>query len=737
MSSNDFNIEYGEGVKPELKIDDGVAREYIPQTQTPNSKVFGYNLGLKIYNMANPNSDSWINRVLRKMGQAPVLYDSLENIKAVKNLKLFFNEEGYYDAKVSDTVIYKDKRANVVYKINAGTPYSISSYKYHFNDSVVMPYILAKSSQSFIKQNMILKRSLLESERTRIASDLTQDGFYFFSVGNIDYLVDTTGISASVIININKRMIDRVPVPHKQYKINNIKVSTSNNSLVYLNSSKTENDVIKYDSISFVYPKSIKGVSSKRLSKLITLEPAMLATQSEIDDTKNKLNAISFFRTVNLSFTETKKDINKNIDNLYGALDCEILLLQELKQGFNIDAEISTNDIYSGLSLTFGYANRNLFRGGEVFNMSVTGGYDFVNKESKSINKDAWEFGSNVSINFPRLLAPFKLYKFKHLNNISTEIEALFNSQRRPSYDRTITSVSYGYFWNNGKKFSYLLKPIAISLIKVPWVDPTFINNIENDYLKESYKSQLIAGLNFSIQYKDVVPNSYKYALKTNMETSGNLLHLGSELFKAKDNLAENGETYYNIFNIRYAQYFRGDFIFTYELEASKKLTFAYRLYAGGGVAYENTSVIPFERQFYVGGGSSMRGWQVRTLGPGNKPYESQLFPNRIGNIRLETNLEARFPIYKIFHGAVFFDVGNIWNNIKGNNEDEDFRFDTFYKQLAFNTGLGLRLDFDFFVVRMDWGIQLHNPGLAEGQRWISKFNFKDTALHFAIGYPF
>lgn len=732
LSSNDLKVTYTDTLAKKYKIDKGTIKGYIPENQIPNTKFFGYNLSVRIYQMANPESNSWGSRVLRKLGQAPILFDSSLNAKALRNIKLYMDSEGFYNSKVTDTIIYKNKRADVIYKVDAGTPYFISSYKYNFADSAVMPYVLTKDYQSSIKNDMILKRSLLENERLRITNVLQNDGFYYFSVGSVDYLVDTTAGEGDVTININKRVLDREKTDHKRYKIGDIKVTPSDRSMVFLSNTNPTIYNRTYDSILYAYPTTIKGVRPKVLSKLIYLAPGDLIVKDEVTETKNKLNAMTFFRTVNIGFKESPL---KNTNDEFGILDCDIQLLQELKQGFKAEAEIATNTNYSGFSLTLGYTNKNIFRGGESLNLSVTGGYDFMHGGS---GKDSWEIGGNATFSFPRFIAPFRFEKMKSLSSISTEFEALINSQRRPYYDRTITTLSYGYSWLSGKKFSYSYRPITVSLINVPWKNQAYVDSLPNPYLKASYESQLIAGSNFSINFKDNYATKHIYSVRSNLETSGNILYLGSTLLKAKKYETTQGEKYYDIFNTRYSQYFRGDVTFTYEFKASKLITLAYRLYGGGGYSYGNSSIMPIERQFYVGGGSSMRGWQVRTLGPGNTPERNDLFPNQLGNIRLETNLEARFPIYKIVHGAIFFDLGNIWQNVKGEtDESARFYFDKFYKQLAFNTGVGLRLDFDFFVVRMDWGIQLHNPGWQAGHRWINKLDFKNTALHFGIGYPF
>ena len=178
-------------------------------------------------------------------------------------------------------------------------------------------------------------------------------------------------------------------------------------------------------------------------------------------------------------------------------------------------------------------------------------------------------------------------------------------------------------------------------------------------------------------------------------------------------------------------------------LGAEGRLALAYRIYGGAALSYGNSRTMPSDRLFFAGGGNSMRGWAPRTLGPGDTPEPEKsgvYYPSQLANMKLEANLELRFPIWNIFNGALFFDAGNIWflkRSESDNAPQAVFRFDNFYRQLGFDTGVGLRLDIKFAVLRLDWGIQLHNPNWPAGHRWIQSFKFKNTALNFGVGYPF
>ena len=330
--------------------------------------------------------------------------------------------------------------------------------------------------------------------------------------------------------------------------------------------------------------------------------------------------------------------------------------------------------------------------------------------------------------------------KIEELVTPRTRLELSFNYQDRPYYRRTLTSMTWTYSWSNEKYSSFAVRPVDLNLVDMSYINQDFFEKLQNLYLRNSYTSQLVAGISGSYTYNNQLKNPGRNAtlVRFNWETAGNLIggleHLFSSPAKGKD--------YYEIFGIQYSQYFRVDLSASRKIMLGEKAAIAGRLYAGCGLAYGNSTSIPFDRLFYCGGSNGMRGWIPRMLGPGSVPVDPDkvTYPVQLGDMKLEANLEFRFPIWGIFHGATFFDVGNIW--FMGNSAEEYppeavFHIRDFYKQLGFNTGLGIRLDIKFAVLRLDWGIQLHNPNNPAGKRWIHDFKWSNTALNFGVGYPF
>lgn len=243
----------------------------------------------------------------------------------------------------------------------------------------------------------------------------------------------------------------------------------------------------------------------------------------------------------------------------------------------------------------------------------------------------------------------------------------------------------------------------------------------------------LSASYSYNNQNKHIGGNAT--LLRINFESAGNLLNLVEKGFSHK-----TADGHYEILGVRYSQYVRADINLSRKIVLGEKTAIAGRIFAGCGIPYGNSTALPFDRLFYVGGSNSMRGWTPRTLGPGNTPAQNTPYPVQMGDMRLEGNIEFRFPIWDMFYGATFFDVGNVWYLGRDKQEvpaDGIFHFNKFYKQLGFNTGLGLRLDITFVILRLDWGLQLHNPNRPVGERWIHDFRWKNMALNFGVGYPF
>lgn len=733
--------------------------------QSPNKRFLGTNFYVWAYNLADPQKQNWWNNLKRKIGEEPTLLDLSLTHKSAQNLKTYMDSRGYYASEVSyeiDTT-RRAKRAYVTFRTHQGEPYKISSLSYDFRDKDLAPVITSDTTSSLIKVGQIFDITNLDKERERIASYLNDRGYYNFSVNNIEYRVDTLGGNRQVGIRmIVKRNITgydergrAISENNRIYRISEINVIPDYDPAQ--NESEriaSLSDTTYYEGLNIITHGSKPNVRPTVLHTAIPLTPNATYNASQVDRTYGEIMSLGYFKNARIAFEEVPRGVNDSISVNYagegreaysprkfedikeGYLKCYIMASPTLKHGLNLELEGSTTSSFYGVSATVGYQNRNLFRGVEMLNTAVTFGYEYM-KAPHIQRRRANELGVTVGLSFPRFILPFHL-STRNINMPRTKVELSYNYQDRPYYRRDLSRATWTYSWRsmNGR-YNYQLRPIDINWINVGYIDEGFFSSLQNEYLRQSYLTQAIVGLSGSYTYNNQNKHIGGNAtlLRINFESAGNLLNLLERGFSHK---TEGG--YYNILGVRYSQYVRGDVSLSRKIVLGERSAIAGRIFAGVGVPYGNSTALPFDRLFYVGGSNSMRGWAPRTLGPGNTPYEETPYPVQMGDMRLEANLELRFPIWGMFHGATFLDLGNVWYlGIDKSKVPEEgiFKWDRFYKQLGLNSGLGLRVDIKFVILRLDWGIQLHNPNDPAGKRWIHDFKWKNTALNFGVGYPF
>ncbi|MBR5877038.1 MAG: BamA/TamA family outer membrane protein [Alistipes sp.] len=736
--------------------------EYV--RQSPNKRFLGTNFYVWAYNLANPQKQNWWNNLKRKVGEEPVLLDVSLTHKSAQNLKTYMDSRGYYSSQVSYEIdtMRRAKRAYVTYRTRQGEPYKISSLSYDFRDRELAPVIESDTASSLIKVGNIFDITALDKERERISSNLNNRGYYNFSVNNIEYRVDTLGGNREVGIRmIVKRNITgydergrAISENNRIYRISEINVIPNYDPSVSDNDSRQMmSDTTYFEGLNII-SQGKPNVRPAVLHTSIALTPNTTYNASQVDRTYSEIMSLGYFKNARIAFEELPRGVNDSVmvnfagegreaysprkfdDIKEGYLKCYIMASPTLKHGINVELEGSTTSSFYGLSATVGYQNRNLFRGVEMLNTAVTFGYEYM-KAPNTNRRRANELGITAGLSFPRFILPFEL-STRNINMPRTKVELSYNYQDRPYYRRDLSRATWTYSWRsmNGR-YNYQLRPIDINVINVGYINEDFFASLRNEYLRQSYLTQAIVGLSGSYTYNNQNKHIGGNAtlLRINFESSGNFLNLLEKAFSHK-----TAEGYYNILGMRYSQYVRGDVSLSRKIVLGERSAVAGRIFAGVGLPYGNSSAMPFDRMFYVGGSNSMRGWAPRTLGPGNVPYEQTAVPVQMGDMRLEANLELRFPIWGMFHGATFLDMGNVWylGIDKGEVPEEGiFKWDGFYKQLGLNSGLGLRVDIKFVILRLDWGIQLHNPNQLSGQRWIHNFKWKNTALNFGVGYPF
>ena len=732
--------------------------------QSPNKRIFGIDFYVWWYQHANPEKDNWWNNFKRKIGEEPVLLDSTLTAKSIQNLTTYLQTKGYFSSTVRcdvDTTRRK-RRAELTYVITQGPPTRIRSIEYEFRDNSLRSIVLSDSARSLLSEGNVLDITRLDAERERIASYLNNRGYFDFTVNNISYQVDTLGHNheADVTVIIRPTLIgyNERGVPQWEdnaiYRIGNINVYPTYDPMLRSTngfSSTARIDTTYYHGLNIIRDlNSTPQLRNGVLRRTISLYPNYIYNSERIEHTYNELMQLNFFRNAKINFEYAEGEDtfvtflsgeggDELIDTRERYLDCNIYCTPALKQSMKVEVEASTTSTFYGLGVTLGYSNKNVFRGAEVFDFSLRYGFEYM--YARDVKKrSAQEVGLVAGLSFPRFLAPFHLSPGANISQPRTRLELSFDYQDRPYYRRSISSLRWAYSWKQGERSTFVLRPVDINWIDVKSVDETFLSDIDNRYLRTSFESQLNAGLSASYVYNTQRSDLDRdfTVVRANIETAGNLLQGIESLFS--HHVA--GKNYYEILGVRYSQYLRADVSASHTIDLGHKMALAGRIFGGVGVTYGNSKgrSIPFDRMFYCGGANSMRGWVPRTLGPGNKAeVDDAVYPSQVGDVRLEANLEFRFPIWWIFHGAVFCDVGNVWylRDTEDSNPEEVFHFDSFYRQLGFNTGLGLRIDATFVILRFDLGLQLHNPGRPENQRWIHNLKWSNMALNFGVGYPF
>ncbi len=734
--------------------------------QSPNRRFFGFNLYVWFYQHANPKKNNGWNKFKRKIGEEPVLLDDAQTYRSVQNLKNYLDIQGYFDSEVVCSVdtTSRRRRAEVTYTLRQGEPTRITNISYDFRDSSLRPIILADTAKSLVHRGEVLNLNTLDEERKRITANLNNRGYFDFTVNNISYEVDTTRgrLSADVTMIVRPTLVgydERGVAEWKDngiYRLRNINVYPTYDPMLRSTSGFKSDAVV--DTTSYFGLNIIRDISSTPqlrnavLRRTIPLYPSYVYNAEQVEHTYSELMSLGFFRNAKINFEHVPSDGEHYVSFLSDEeegrgilntreelLDCNIYCTPALKQSMNVEVEASTTSTFYGLAVTAGYANTNAFRGAEAFDISARFGFEYMYAPDAE-KRSAQEVGLTAGLSFPRFLVPFRTNPGDKVSQPRTRLELSFDYQNRPYYRRNLSTARWAYSWKQAESSSFVLRPIDINWIDVKSVDETFLEDIDNEYLRTSFESQLNAGLSFSYSYNNQRKNIGRNStvVRANFESSGNLIHGLETLFSHP----AEGKNYYEILGIRYSQYVRAELNLSHNINLGHKMALAGRLFGGVGVTYGNSAgrSIPFDRMFYCGGANSMRGWAPRTLGPGNRlAIENVVYPSQVGDVRLEANLEMRFPIWWIFHGAVFCDVGNVWylRDTEDSSPEEVFHFKDFYKQLGFNTGVGLRIDITFVVIRLDLGLQLHNPGMPDGERWIKDLKWSNMALNFAVGYPF
>ena len=679
--------------------------------QKTNTRWFSaVRVPLGVFAMGGRDS-SWVGRTLRAMGEEPVRYDSLLARQTCEDLRLALQNKGYLDAEVTLYLDRKKKKVDAIYLLEPGDAYRIHGLETDIRDSVIAR--LLKQRRSVLTEGMQFSTDALNTERTQITRYLQDLGYFRFHKEFINYRArkDEANRQVGLTMTLHPYRSDSEArdTLHSRYGIRHITYESGapDDSVIHLR--------------------------EKVLRENTFLKEGAPYSSTALQNTYNHFGRLGAVRYTNISFEPVADST---------LLDTRITVQTNKPStiSFQPEGTNTAGDFGAAVSLT--YQNRNLFRGSETFSVQVRGAYEAIRGLEGYKNQDFFEYNVDSRLTFPRFIIPFLSADARRRSTATSEVSVQFNSQNRPEFHRRVLSAGWRYKWSpRNHHDTYRVDLVDLNYVFMPWISETFkreyLDNTSNSnvILRYNYEDLFIMKMGFGYTY-----NNGRLALKSNLETAGNLLHLGSSVFGGQRN--EMGQ--YKIFDIAYAQYVKADFDFTRDLLGGESDQLVFHFGLGIAYPYGNSKVLPFEKRYFSGGANSVRGWSVRSLGPGRyKDKDGRInFITQTGDMKLDLNLEYRTHLFWKFYGALFADAGNIWT-LRSYDEQPggQFKWAGIVKDLAVSYGLGLRLNFEYFILRFDLGMKAINPAYQTEEEahypLIHPDLGRDLAFHFAVGMPF
>ena len=718
------------------------------------------------------------NNWFLKSGQPPVIIDDKKTDITLRNLKTYYQNEGYFKTKLraeKDTVSYK--KGEIAYYIEKGKPLFLDTIFKDIKSPVLDSIYKISKEKSFLKSDQQYKDQNFINEANRLTKLFRNNGIYHFDKNeSIDfYIADTASYKTNVELVISDRVVEQsgkyLSKPYQVQKIKNINVYTD---YTYNKKDDVYADTVTYDNIRFFAYDKLK-YNPKYLSQSLFIKPNSVYSDTLRNLTRTHLRGLKNFKTTSIRFNE----LNDH------ELEANIFLTPTEKYTLGFDTELARSNIRNfDISGKFSLTNRNTFRGAEIFRISTHGAY------FNSNNGPGWEIGSDISLEIPRFVAPFGLHKFVPKRMFpKTKFYGGINIQKNIGLDKQNITVGIDYKWNFNTK-----KTIQLELLNAQYIRNLNVENYfsiyNSEYKKlqsigEAYKAydpsfqfppsasadnfslitnnaDLILGnkafansnpadylqlLNIYERYQIVTSDflipeiaySFTYNNQKNLKdqnfsffrvriaNSGNVMGLLSK--------QENEFNQKTVFKIPVAQYFKTDIEYKKYWNLSGNSVLAHRTFLGAIFTY-NKSDVPFSRSYFAGGSNDIRAWKTYALGPGTR---SPGLEYNIGSLKFLSSLEYRFDILGPLKGALFVDAGNIWDITGSEFIDEAAKFDSFksLSDIAVGGGFGIRYDFKFLIARLDLGFKMHEPYETSNNRWFHNFNFPSSVLNIGINYPF
>lgn len=712
----------------------------IQQPNTPGT--FFNKTSLRFYSLSGRDTSKWINKLIRRFGEPPVIYSEESTQLSAKEIKSQLFNMGYFTADVNYDVKKEGKKASVVYDIKAGEPYKIRNVDESIDGGLIDDIMHSKNfiSDDKVKVGAIYNAEKIDSRVGDIVSFVRNQGYYNFTKENLYYSVDSTLGSHEVDLKLNLHVdTSKVGHPLTRYRTSKVMVMVGDQR-----GFSGEFDTTQYKRLTIVSPEGRRFLRPSTIYNNTFVREGRLFSEMLHDRTFSALSGLSAVQTANVTYSP---------DTAPGSLIANISVTPAKPYyiQWGIDNTNTAGDL--GVETYVTYQDKNIFKGSEIWRIRLGGAYEMVRgaMEKGLDSKNFFEFSINSSLAFPRVLSPIFNESYAAKKG-KTVFSTGFVWQNRPEFKKRYLTFDWKYMWATRRnRYSHTLDLYNITYTIVPWVLPEFqtkyLDVSTNALLKQNYTSQFITRTSYTFTYSSssATASSLMKAKKT-VKSSSNFSFmidmsgtLPSALVRLFDS-PKNNDGYYEIMGVPFSQYARFDIDYsrTFRLGIHQSLA----LHAGAGIAspYGNSDQIPYERRYFAGGPNSVRGWSTRELGPGRYVRNDSIaadFFNQTGDIKLIAQAELRFHTEGIFEYAIFVDAGNIWT-IKDydNQPGGKIVLNELVNDLATSVGAGVRLDLSFILVRLDLGLKGYDPSTREWNITSPKLK-RDLAIHFAIGYPF
>lgn len=690
--------------------------------ERPYHRTFGF-LPLAAWMWHDDDSTAW-HRLRQRLGTKPTVMTPEGTERACRQMLRSLHQSGYTDATVQPLFDYHGRKVDVLYSIDRGLPRTVRNIRWEVEDDSLQSLIGQQAS--LLTEGQILDRQKLEQERTRLLNLMRDHGYWGFNKEDVRFIADTLPGERDVDLSVIVRG------RHPLYSIGQLR---------YLLPDGQPQDFMR----------------QAVLDENCFLEPGERYDEQNLRRTYSSMSRLHYLKYTQIrleQYTDSALAIQLGLPADANLLRATVSLMPQTPNSLQFELDGTNTSGDKGFAAALTYTQRNLFHGSETYTASLRGGYESLSGNlSGLVNDNYSEYAFDNRIELPKFVFPFLSREQRRHFTATSSFRLGYHYQTRPEYTRIITQGAFSYKWVTHyatQQIRHSWDVVDLSYVSLPKRSDAFLQIIQNagPISYSSYSNHLIMAMAYNAYFGNAGvsgmthsrPNTSQdiWSLRLSPEIAGNVL----QGFATANHVRRRNDRY-EVFDLPFEQYARFDADWSYSRFLTDRSRLALHLAGGVAVPYGNSKVMPFEKRYYAGGANSVRGWSVRSLGPGRYHTangESLDYFNKCGDVRLDASVEWRSKIFWKLEGAAFIDAGNVWTLRDYESQPNGAISGDFYKEIAASWGLGLRMVTDFVILRLDLGIKAYDPTVAIGRDcWVidQPNRSHNRTLHFAVGYPF